>query len=77
MALHGFADCPDCGADVRLKGKSYVGQILYCADCRTMLEVDEVTPVFLIVADWFAEDEADIPRRHQRKSKRKPQYVDN
>ena len=77
MAQQGFADCPDCGADVRLKGKPFIGQILYCNDCRTMLEVDQLNPVFLLVAEWFAEDMVEAPRRHNRKSGRRTQYMDD
>ena len=77
MAQHGFADCPECGADVRLRGKLFNGQIVQCADCRVSLEISSLNPVSLLLADWSDEDEE--TSRSSRRLKRgagRPQLID-
>ena len=78
MAQHSFADCPDCGADVRLRGKPYVGQLIQCTNCRAALEIEQLNPVSLAVA--YEEDEEAFSSRSQRRSKkrsRRSEFIDN
>ena len=36
------AHCPDCGAEVRLTGRSMIGEVVGCERCGAQLEVAEV-----------------------------------
>ncbi|MCB0030372.1 MAG: hypothetical protein KDE28_20820 [Anaerolineales bacterium] len=78
MAQHGFADCPDCGADVRLRGKPYVGQIIQCTNCRAALEIEQLNPISLAMA--YEEEEDSFSARSGRRPKKKSrrtEFIDN
>ena len=44
-----IAFCPDCGAEVRLKKPPYIGQLITCRHCDSVLEVVNRFPLEL---DW-------------------------
>jgi alpha-aminoadipate carrier protein LysW len=51
-----MAECPTCGAEVKLGDNAETGQILPCPDCRTELEVVSLDPVKLEPAPEVEED---------------------
>ena len=50
------AECPDCGANVTLKGPIRIGRRVTCPHCEADLEVVETVPVEL---DWYYEETED------------------
>jgi len=54
-ATKNIGECPDCGSEVRFKKMPYMGQMITCRSCNTLLEVVNRFPLEL---DW-AEDEWD------------------
>lgn len=48
------AICPSCGEDIKLAGRSKIGQKVTCPYCDAWLEVIEVDPVEL---DWVYDEE--------------------
>ena len=50
------AQCPECGADVKLADDVERGEIVPCADCGAELEVAETKPVELKLAPEEEED---------------------
>jgi len=55
-----IGECPDCGGDVRFKKTPYIGQIITCRQCNTMLEVISRFPVELDWADEQWEEDEEI-----------------
>ena len=49
MTRFNFADCPECGADVRIRAKPFIGLRLTCSHCRSSLEVEQLRPVTLFL----------------------------
>lgn len=50
------AECPVCGADVRLEDDVVQGELLTCPDCGSELEVITVDPAELAEAPQEEED---------------------
>ena len=48
-ATKNIGECPDCGSEVRFKKTPYVGQLITCRTCNTLIEVVERFPLEL---DW-------------------------
>ncbi len=46
-----MAECAECGAEVELPRKVSIGEIVECPECESMLEVADVSPLTLEVAD--------------------------
>lgn len=56
MATVLSAQCPECGADVKLADDVERGEIVPCGDCGAELEVAETNPVELRLAPEEEED---------------------
>jgi lysine biosynthesis protein LysW len=52
-----YAECPNCGAEVKVGAKPKIGQRVTCEACNTELEVAWLDPIEL---DWPFEDDEDI-----------------
>lgn len=50
------ASCPECAADVVLKGQVEKGELVQCPDCGADLEVTKLNPVVLELAPEEEED---------------------
>ncbi len=50
------APCPECGAEITLKGKILAGELVHCPECSSELEVMSVNPIKLELAPEVEED---------------------
>ncbi len=48
-----IAECPSCGAEIRVGSRPTMGQQLVCRDCQTLLKVSWLSPLEL---DWADEE---------------------
>lgn len=48
--------CPECGAEITLKGKVLAGELVHCPECSSELEVTSINPIKLEVAPQVEED---------------------
>ena len=66
-----ITDCPECGAELRLKKAPFRGQIVDCRRCGVRLKVFSKQPLLLQWADSPWEDEVegypDSPRGTKRR----------
>ena len=53
---HGMSECPVCGAPVKLKEDTVMGELIVCNDCGKELEVVHVSPPRLAEAPEEEED---------------------
>ena len=66
--------CPDCNADVRLKGQLRIGQIITCNECQSTARLISTEPAVLESLDavWEGNQPTAIPsHRPTRKSKKR------
>ncbi|HUM69811.1 MAG TPA: hypothetical protein PLK31_13310 [Chloroflexota bacterium] len=50
--------CPDCGSEVRLRKPPYLGQLITCHHCDSVLEVVNRSPLELDWAEAAWDDDA-------------------
>ncbi len=46
--MKSMSECPVCGAEVKLKEDTVLGELLSCGDCGTELEVKGANPSFTL-----------------------------
>lgn len=61
-ATKNIGECPDCGSEVRFKKTPYVGQLITCRTCDTLLEVTNRFPLELDWAEAEWDEEIDEHR---------------
>jgi alpha-aminoadipate carrier protein LysW len=51
-----MAECPICGAEVKISEGTVIGELLECGECGSELEVTQTDPVTLAEAPQEEED---------------------
>lgn len=54
------AQCPECGAEVRLVGRLLIGEVFGCSQCKAQLEVASSDPLELEPFARVEEEEEDF-----------------
>ena len=72
------AICPDCNADIRLKGQPRIGQIITCNDCQSPARLISTEPAVLESLDavWGEDQPTPAPSHHPANKSKKRQGRD-